>query len=64
MKMNKALKPSEIGAPILSALGKQRNVIPGLLSKVLVYSLRILPRSAKIKIMQTVMEGFTKHQRE
>ncbi|WP_026770276.1 SDR family oxidoreductase [Asinibacterium sp. OR53] len=64
MKMSKALKPSEIGVPILSALGKQRNVIPGMLSKVLVYSLRILPRSVKIKIMQTVMEGFTKHQRE
>lgn len=63
MKMGKALQPSSLGAPILKALGKQSNVIPGLLSKILVYSLRTVPRRAKIKIMQKVMGGFTKHQR-
>lgn len=63
MKMNAALKPSQIGVPILSALGKQRNVIPGRLSKVLVYSLRTVPRFVKIRIMKMVMGGFTKHTR-
>lgn len=63
MKMNGALSPSQISVPILSALGKQRNVIPGLLSKVLVYSLRTVPRFVKIRIMQMVMGGFTKHTR-
>lgn len=63
MKMNAALSPSALGVPILTALGKQRNVVPGLLSKILVYSLRTVPRFAKIKIMQKVMGGFTKHQR-
>ena len=63
MRMGKGLKPSELGVPILSALGKQTNVIPGLLSKILIYSLRTVPRFAKVKIMQLVMGGFTKHQR-
>lgn len=63
MQMGKALKPSELGVPILKALGRQTNVVPGLLSKILVYSLRTVPRWAKIKIMQKVMGGFTQHQR-
>jgi len=63
MKMGTALKPSEIGVPILKALGRKSNVIPGLLSKILVYSLRTVPRWAKIRIMQKVMSGFTQHQR-
>jgi len=63
MKMSNSISPDKLGVPILKALGKQANVIPGLLSKVLVYSLRIVPRFVKIKIMQSVMGGFTKHQR-
>lgn len=63
MKMDNSISPDKLGVPILSALGKQTNVIPGLLSKVLVYSLRTVPRFVKIKIMQAVMGGFTKHQR-
>jgi short-subunit dehydrogenase len=63
MKMGQAAKPSEIGVPILKALGRKTNVIPGLLSKFLVYSLRTVPRWAKIRIMQKVMGGYTEHQR-
>ncbi len=63
MKMNKSILPDQLGVPILRALGKQTNVIPGLLSKVLVYSLRTVPRFLKIRIMQQVMGGFTEHQR-
>lgn len=63
MKMGKALKPEMIGVPILKALGRKRNVIPGLLSKILIYSLRTVPRWAKIRIMDKVMGGFTQHQR-
>jgi len=63
MKMGKALKPSAIAIPILKALGRQTDVIPGLLSKILVYSLRTVPRWVKIRIMQKVMGSFTKHQR-
>lgn len=63
MNMGNAMYPDQLGVPILSALGRQTNVIPGLLSKVLIYSLRTVPRFVKIKIMQKVMGGFTKHQR-
>lgn len=64
MKMGKTLKPSELGVPILKALGRRTNVIPGLLSKILIYSLRTVPRWAKVKIMGKVMGGFTQHQRQ
>lgn len=63
MQMGKALLPDKISGPILKALGKRRTVVPGLFSKVLVYSLRTMPRFVKIKIMQQVMGGFTAHQR-
>lgn len=63
MKMSMSLKPSEVGVPILKALGRKSFVLPGLLTKFLVYSLRIAPRWGKIKIMQKVMGGFTSHQR-
>lgn len=62
MKMGFALTPAQVGVPILKALGRQTTVLPGLLTKVLVYSLRTVPRWAKIKIMQAVMGGMTKHQ--
>lgn len=63
MKMNNAIPPHKIAAPILSALGHQTSVIPDMFSKFLIYSLRTVPRSIKIRIMQKVMGGFTRHQR-
>lgn len=63
MQMGKGLRPQQVGIPILRALGKQNNVVPGLLSKVLTYSLRTVPRFIKVRIMQQVMGDFTKHQR-
>lgn len=63
MKMDNAMSPDLLGVPILTALGKRTNVVPGLLSKVLTYTLRTAPRSIKVKIMQKVMAGFTQHQR-
>lgn len=63
MNMSMIMTPAQIGIPILNALGNQSTVLPGLLTKVLVYSLRTVPRWGKIKIMGTVMGGMTKHQR-
>lgn len=63
MNMNSAIPPQKLGVPILNALGKQANVVPGLFSKLLVYGLRTVPRFVKIRIMQKVMGTFTKHQR-
>ncbi|OSZ78064.1 short-chain dehydrogenase [Chitinophagaceae bacterium IBVUCB1] len=63
MQMNMSLTPSQIGIPILNALGRRSIVLPGLLSKLLTYALRTVPRSVKVKLMQGIMGGMTKHQR-
>lgn len=62
MQMGNAAKPEEIGVPILKALGKSSVVVPGVLSKLLTYSLKTLPRTYKVRVMELVMKGFTKHQ--
>jgi short-subunit dehydrogenase len=63
MKMNMALKPFQIGIPILKALGRKKSVLPGFLSKFLANSIRTVPRWGKVRIMAAIMGGFTKHQR-
>ena len=62
MKMGKALTPDKVGMPILNSIGKRRIVLPGFLTKFLVYNLRMLPRWAKVRIMGKIMSGFTAHQ--
>ncbi len=62
MRMGAALKPEEIAVPILDALGRRATVLPGFLSKLLVYSLLPLPRWARVQMMGRVMNGMTKHQ--
>jgi len=64
MQMSMSLKPSEVGIPILKALGRKNTVLPGLLTKILVYSLRTLPRCGKVRVMEKVMGGMTAHQRQ
>ncbi len=63
MKMNMSLTPQQVGIPILKALGRNTTVLPGFLTKFLVYSLRTVPRWGKVKIMKLVMGGMTQHQR-
>lgn len=63
LKMNMSLTPQQVGIPILRALGRKTTVLPGFLTKFLVYSLRTVPRWGKIKIMKLVMGGMTEHQR-
>ena len=62
MKMDMSLKTKDIGVPIINAIGRKSRLLPGLLTKVLVYNLRMTPRWAKVLIMGKVMSGFTKHQ--
>jgi uncharacterized protein len=64
MKMSMSMTPAQIGVPILKALGRKMTVLPGLLTKLLVYSLRTVPRWGKVKIMAKVMGGMTEHQRK
>lgn len=62
MNMNKTMDPSAVSIPILKALGRRTTVVPGSLSKILVYSLRTVPRWVKVRIMKKVMFGFTQQQ--
>jgi short-subunit dehydrogenase len=64
LKMSMSLTPAKVGVPILKALGRKTTVLPGLLTKILVYSLRTVPRWGKVKIMEKVMGGMTDHQRK
>jgi short-subunit dehydrogenase len=57
LRMGAALEPEAIAQPILAALGRQATVLPGVLSKLLTYSLVPLPRWARVRIMGKVMQG-------
>ena len=57
MKNGKSMDPSKIAPEILDALGRKSTVLPGFLSKLLVYSMVPLPRWARISIMGKVMRG-------
>ncbi|MBV6647200.1 MAG: SDR family NAD(P)-dependent oxidoreductase [Cyclobacteriaceae bacterium] len=61
MKMDNAQKADKIAKSILSSLGQRTTVFPGRLSKFLGYSLKMLPRSGKVKVMTLVMKKMTKH---
>lgn len=64
MQMGAALRPEQIGAATLDALGRRTTVRPGWLSKLLGYSLATLPRAGRTLIMKAVMGGMTQHQEE
>lgn len=63
MKMSLYNTPEDIGAPLLRALGRSNSVVPGGIGKLLVYSLRTVPRGVKTRILKIVMGGMTAHQR-
>lgn len=62
MRMGTALAPSRVGGATLAALGHGTTVRPGWLSKLLGYSLAMLPRIARTRVMTAVMHGMTRHQ--
>jgi short-subunit dehydrogenase len=57
MHMAQALSATDVGEPILTALGRRTTVYPGYLSQVLHYALSILPRFARTRVMGKVMAG-------
>jgi short-subunit dehydrogenase len=61
MKMGKALSAREVAQSTLNALGHKSVVLPGLLSKVLTYSLVPLPRWVRVRIMGSVMKNMTSY---
>ena len=62
MRMSMSLSPEDVAVPMIEAIGKKTTVLPGFLTKLLVYNLRMVPRWAKVRIMGRVMGSFTKHQ--
>ncbi len=62
LKMGQAATPETVARGALAALGRKAVVRPGLLSKVLIGSLAMLPRRSRSFIMRNVMHGMTKHQ--
>jgi uncharacterized protein len=60
MKMGAALDPDRIAPDILHALGRKGTILPGALSKILVYSMMPLPRWARIQIMGMVMHAMAR----
>lgn len=63
MRMNSAIEPHIVALETLAALGHRTTVAPGLLTKVLMYSLAPLTRPLRSRIMGRVMGNITKHQR-
>lgn len=60
MTMSFAQTPAEVAGSTLSALGRQGTVRPGLLAKLLEWSLAFLPRWGRVRMMALVMGGMTK----
>jgi short-subunit dehydrogenase len=63
LQMAQALPPEVVARVTLQALGRQTTVRPGWLSKLLGWSLALLPRWAQVRVIAQVMRGMTAHQR-
>lgn len=63
MVMDGAMQPEPLSKEIIAALGKKSTVKPGFLSKFLLFSLGLLPRWGRVRVMRRVMGNMTKHQR-
>ncbi len=57
MQMGKAAPPETVAKGALAALGKRGTVRPGFLAKFLGWSLAMLPRWGRVKIMGIIMKG-------
>ena len=64
MRLGQAAEPSVVASLTLDALGRRATVRPGGLAKLLEAALNPLPRSGRVRIMQAVMGGITRHQND
>ncbi|HEX2778509.1 MAG TPA: SDR family oxidoreductase [Gemmatimonadaceae bacterium] len=62
MRMSATVAPDVVARTTFRALGRKSTVLPGALTKLLVYSLLPLPRWARSRIVGAVMRGMTRHQ--
>lgn len=63
LQMAQALEPEVVARVTWAALGRKTTVRPGWLSKLLGWSLSMLPRWCQILVITQVMKGMTSHQR-
>lgn len=63
MQMAQALPAEVVARVTMQALGRRSTVRPGWLSKLLGWSLALLPRWAQVRVISQVMKGMTAHQR-
>ncbi len=63
MNLGQAMTPEVVARVSLAALGRQRTVRPGWLSKLLGWTLSTAPRFMRVQIMGAIMAKMTKHQR-
>jgi len=61
MTMGSATSPKVVARAVLTSLGRRATVVPGGLGMFLTYSLSMLPRRMRVRIMGNVMKGMTKH---
>jgi uncharacterized protein len=64
MRLGQAADPSVVANHTLDALGRKTTVRPGGLAKLLEAALNPLPRNGRVRIMQAVMAGITRHQND
>jgi uncharacterized protein len=57
MQMGRAATPAMVAQRALSALGRQTTVRPGFLAKFLGWSLAMLPRWGRVRVMGVIMKG-------
>jgi short-subunit dehydrogenase len=62
MHMAQALPAEVVARVTMQALGRKTTVRPGWLSKLLGWSLAMLPRWGQVMVMSQVMKGMTAHQ--
>jgi 3-oxoacyl-[acyl-carrier protein] reductase len=62
MQMAQALTAEVVARVTMQALGRKTTVRPGWLSKLLGWSLALLPRWGQVAVMTQVMKGMTAHQ--
>lgn len=57
MTLQNALEPNAVARETLDALGKKVTLLPGVVSKAIVFSLAVLPRWMRVWVMGQVMQG-------
>ncbi len=61
MEMGSGLTPAVVARETLQKLGRRRTVLPGVLSKLISWGSRTLPRPIRVRLFSQIMGGFAKH---